>query len=141
MTKIRLILNLGVQSFFIILLLIMSLLNPEAWLYNTSLFLILISVWQITHAVYVVKKYKDRQYNQYLNIVNHLLMYALLILAIVGLMVGLTLGKLLPFWVFMTNALYFASGGLLIGLAAWYFWQSIQKLYAYYHRPRSFWDL
>lgn len=141
MTKIRLILNLSIQSVLILLLLIQSLLWPEALLYHTSLFSILISSWQILHAIYMVKKHKDWQYNRYLQIIRQLGIYVGLILGIVGLMVAITLGMLSPFWLFIADSLHIVSCGGIVCLALWYFWQSISKLYHYYHRPRSFWDL
>lgn len=141
MTKIRLILNLSIQSVLILLLLIQSLLWPEALLYHTSLFSILISSWQILHAIYMVKKHKDWQYNRYLQIIRQLGIYVGLILGIVGLMVAITLGMLSPFWLFIADSLHIVSCGGIVCLALWYFWQSIYKLYHYYHRPRSFWDL
>lgn len=140
-TKIRLSLDLGIQLAFISLLLLQIGTSPEQAIQHIGIFAFLISIWQVFHAVYVVQKYQDWYRGEYLKNIKRVVLASILFLGIGGSIVALTLGSLLPFVIQCTQVLGLGLSLVLAILAFQYFGRSIVNLYAYYHRPRSFWDL
>lgn len=142
-TRIRLWLDLMIQMLLFILLTVQVLLHPsvEAFLYNVSLFGILLSAWQIMHAIYVVKKYKDWDRKQYLYNMRQVLGYGLLTLLIGIFMLIISFGYLADFFYFTLIILHWILASVVIFLAVSYFVISLRRLYQHLYRPRSFWDL
>jgi hypothetical protein len=142
-TRIRLWLDLMIQILLFILLTVQVLLHPsvEAFLYNVSLFGILLSAWQILHAFYVVKKYKDWERKQYLYNMRQVLGYALLTLGIGVFMLIISFGFLAPFFYFTLIILHWILAAVVLFLTVSYFVISLRRLYQHLYRPRSFWDL
>jgi len=142
-TKIRLWLDLSVQLLLFILLSVQVMLHPtaEGLLYYVSLFGILLSFWQIIHAFYVVKKYKDWQRRQYLYNMRQVLGYGLLTLGVGTFMLLLSFGFLAPFFYFTVTILHWVLAAVVLFLAGNYFVISFRRLYEYLERPKSFWDL
>ncbi|MCP4437938.1 MAG: hypothetical protein GY810_03260 [Aureispira sp.] len=139
--KIRLILDVVVQAILWIFLAVQIAQKPEDTMQHLAIFAGVITCWQMLHAWYVVRKYKDWQRNQHLGQLKKIIVYSLLTMIVGGLIVLVTIGALWPFLLFIVNTLYllWAVGGSL--LAIWYFWVSWKKLLHYYYKPRSFWDL
>jgi hypothetical protein len=142
-TKIRLWLDMSVQLLFFTLLSVQVYLHPtaEGLLYYASLFGLLISSWQIIHALYVVKKYKDWQRKQYLYNMRQVLGYGLLTLGVGIFMIITSFGFLAPFFYFTLSILHWTLCIVVLLLAINYFIISFRRLYQYLYRPKSFWDL
>lgn len=142
-TKIRLWLDLAVQLILFTLLIIQIFNNPaaESILFYSSLFGIIISAWQILHALYVVKKYKDWERKQYLYNMRQVLGYGLLTLGVGVFMLISSFGFLAPFFYFTVTILHWILLAVVLFLAVNYFIISFRRLYEYLYRPKSFWDL
>jgi hypothetical protein len=131
------------KSFFFILLLLKIYQNPsaEGILFYASIFGMLISGWQILHALYVVKKYKDWQRQQYLYSMRQVLGYGLLTLGVGLFMLIASFGFLFPFFYFTITILHWILLAVVLFLAGNYFIISFRRLYEHLYRPKSFWDL
>lgn len=142
-TKIRLILDFGIQLLLFILLAIQLIFHPNlsSLLYYGSIFGMLLSLWQIIHAVYVVRKYQDWHRKQYLSNMKQLLAYGLLTLFVGFFMILTSFGFLAPFFYFSMHILHWVVCGVVLFLAIKYFRTSFQRLYQYFYGPKSFWDL
>ncbi len=143
-TKIRLFLDIGIQLLLFVLLIFSLITGGLEWqniLYHTSVFAILLSTWQILHAVYVVKKYKDWQRREYLYNMRQVLAYGLITLFVGFLMLLVSFGFLAPFFIFTISILHWVLCAVVLGLAIKYFWISWRRLYDYLYRPKSFWDI
>ncbi len=140
-TKIRLLLDFSIQTMLMIVFGLHVLSNPQALWTDVGLFALSMSSWQILHALYVVRKYHDWQRNQYLTNIRQVVAYTLLTVGIGLFMLVTSFGFLFPFLVFVLDILYLAVCGVVIFLAFKYFVGTLQSLYQYYYRPRSFWDL
>lgn len=142
-TKIRLIIDVAIQCLLFVLLGIQIAMHPtlNATLSNVSVFGIILSGWQILHAIYVVRKYKDWYRRQYLNNMKQLLGYALLTLAVGLFMIITSFGFLAPFFYFTIHILHWVMAAVVLFLAINYFRISFKQLYQYFYRPKSFWDL
>jgi hypothetical protein len=142
-TRIRLWFDLIIQVLFFVLLLVQVLMHPsvESFLYNVSLFGILLSAWQVLHAFYVVNKYKDWERKQYLYNMRQVLGYGLLTLGIGVFMLIISFGFLAPFFYFTLIILHWILAAVVLFLAFSYFIISLRRLYQHLYRPKSFWDL
>ena len=142
-TKIRLIIDLCIQVILFALLLLQVILHPSAQgiLYYASIFGIMLSAWQILHAVYVVKKYKDWQRKQYLYNMRQVLAYGLLTLGVGLFMILTSFGFLAPFFYFTVTFLHWVLTAVVLLLALNYFRISWKRFMEYIYRPKSFWDL
>jgi hypothetical protein len=142
-TRIRLWFDLIIQVLFFVLLLVQVLMHPsvESFLYNVSLFCILLSAWQVLHAFYVVNKYKDWERKQYLYNMRQVLGYGLLTLGIGVFMLIISFGFLAPFFYFTLVILHWILAAVVLFLAFSYFIISLRRLYQHLYRPKSFWDL
>jgi hypothetical protein len=142
-TRIRLWFDLIIQVLFFVLLLVQVLMHPsvESFLYNVSLFGILLSAWQVLHAFYVVNKYKDWERKQYLYNMRQVLGYGLLTLGIGVFMLIISFGFLAPFFYFTLVILHWILAAVVLFLAFSYFIISLRRLYQHLYRPKSFWDL
>ena len=142
-TRIRLWFDLIIQVLFFVLLLVQLLMHPsvESFLYNVSLFGILLSAWQVLHAFYVVNKYKDWERKQYLYNMRQVLGYGLLTLGIGVFMLIISFGFLAPFFYFTLVILHWILAAVVLFLAFSYFIISLRRLYQHLYRPKSFWDL
>jgi hypothetical protein len=115
--------------------------SVESFLYNVSLFGILLSAWQVLHAFYVVNKYKDWERKQYLYNMRQVLGYGLLTLGIGVFMLIISFGFLAPFFYFTLIILHWILAAVVLFLAFSYFIISLRRLYQHLYRPKSFWDL
>jgi hypothetical protein len=142
-TRIRLWLDFIIQILLFLLLGIRVLLTPtvDSFLYNLSLFGILLSAWQILHAFYVVNKYKDWDRKRYLYKMRQVLGYGLLTLGVGLFMLIISFGFLAPFFYFTLVILHWILAAVVIFLAFSYFLTSLRRLHQYLYRPKSFWDL
>ena len=142
-TRIRLWLDLIIQVLLFVLLVVQVILHPnfEAFLFNVSLFGILLSAWQIMHAFYVVNKYKDWERKQYLYNMRQVLGYSLLTLGVGLFMLIISFGFLAAFFYFTLVILHWILAAVVLFLAFSYFLISLRRLYQHLYRPRSFWDL
>jgi len=142
-TKIRLIIDVCIQLVLFILLAIQLFINPtwDCLLFYLSIFGILLSFWQLAHAFYVVKKYKDWQRRQYIYYMRQVLAYSLLTVAVGAFMLLVSFGFLVPFFLFTINILHWILCGVVLFLAINYFRISFYRLYNYFYQPKSFWDL
>lgn len=142
-TRVRLIIDFCVQLALFVFLIVELILHPtlNGLLFYTSIFGIVLSVWQILHALYVVKKYKDWQRKKYLNNMKQVLAYGLLTLGIGVFMLIVSFGFLSAFFFFTVHVLHWVLSAVVIFLAAKYFITSLKRLCDYYDRPKSFWDL
>jgi hypothetical protein len=142
-TRIRLWLDLCIQLILFILLIIQIVSEPKAGaiLYHISLFGILLSSWQILHAFYVVKKYKDWQRTQYLYNIRQVLGYGLLTFGIALFILISSFGFMAPFFFFTLKILHWLLSSIVLLLAANYFIISTKRLYEFLYKPKSFWDL
>lgn len=139
--KIRLVLDIVVQIVLWGILIMQINQTPKDTIQHLAIFAGIITFWQMLHAWYVVRKYSDWQRNQHLGQLKKIITYSLLTLIIVVSLVLLSIGALWAFLLFVLNIFYllWAIGGTL--LAIWYFGISWKKLYNFYYKPRSFWDL
>lgn len=140
-TKIRLLLDFLVQLAVFIFFILQAIFQPTQLAPMLGLFALSISTWQVLHALYVVRKYKDWQRDKYLLNIKQVLAYSFFTLLISGLMWVASFGYLYPFMLFAAEILYFVVCAVVLVLAALYFVQSARDLYLYFRRPRSFWDL
>jgi hypothetical protein len=142
-TRIRLWLDLSIQIILFSLLIFKLIADKELdnILLNLSFFGIIISTWQILHAFYVVKKYKDWQRNQYLYNMRQVLGYGLLTAGIGVLMLIGSFGILAPFFFFTLKILHWILTIVVIALTLNYFIISVKRLYEFIYKPKSFWDL
>jgi hypothetical protein len=140
-TKIRLLLDFLVQLAVFIFFIVEAITAPTRLWATLGFFALSISTWQILHALYVVRKYKDWQRDKYLANIKQVLAYTFFTLLISGLMWVASFGYLYPFMLFAVEILYFAVCAVVLVLALLYFVQSSRDLYLYFRRPRSFWDL
>ncbi len=142
-TKYRLILDVGIQLLLFILLIIQIIIHPNAngILYYASIFGMILSLWQIIHAVYVVRKYQDWHRKQYLSNMKQVLAYGLMTLFVGFFMILTSFGFLTPFFLFTVHILHWVVCAVVLFLALKYFKISFQRLYQYFYGPKSFWDL
>lgn len=140
-TKIRLGLDCIIQVILIGLLLLQIKSSPMQTIQHLGVFAFFISIWQITHAVYVVQKYQDWYRGIYLKKIRRIVLLAMGVLALGGVVAVATFGFFLPY-VLQTLQLLGLGLGVVVALLAFqYFGRSLINLYAYYNQPRSFWDL
>lgn len=141
MTKYRLILDCIVQSLVLIWWALLAFFYPDHLLLYSAIFIGVLSAWQVFHAWYEVNKHQDWYRRLYLLRLRRLVGYGLLTLGVGVAVVVLSFGLLTAFGWFLGEivAIGLCAGGAV--LALWYFFGSIQRLYQYYQRPRSFWDL
>lgn len=140
-TRIRLVLDLGVQLFFLFFLAYQLLQNPlDPWS-SLALFSLGISSWQLFHAWYTVRKYRDWHRALYLKYMKQVVAYALITLGIGIFMLVSSFGFLWPFLVLVGHLLYWALCLVVPALALYAFGISVQHWYNLYRKPRSFWDL
>ena len=139
--KIRLVIDVVVQTLLWVILAVQLVQAPEQLIYHLSIFAGLLTAWQLLHAWYVVQKYEDWQRKQHLRQAKKIAAYIGLTLGIGALMVLATAGVLWTFWLFVLESVYvlWAIVGSL--LAIWYFGLSWKKLVEAYFSPKSFWDL
>lgn len=129
------------QSIIIIATLLLLTFYPQyAWIFGVVAVAVLLS-WQILHAWYVVHKHSDWQRSQYLFLFRRLMGYSLLTVGVGGLMGLISLGALMPFVWFMCQIVGLVTLAALVVLVLYAVFISFNRLYQYYHRPRSFWDL
>lgn len=81
--------------------------------------LILLAIWQFLSAVHLFYVYKHIRRVHYLR-------------------TALVLAVSLPIWVSLIGSLAYLP---VIGVAIWYFVQTIRDTVTVYRRPRSFWDV
>jgi hypothetical protein len=140
-TQIRLWLDFAVQIALVLIFSIQIIQSPQDLVHDLALFSLCICAWQISHAWYLVKRYGDWQGAEYLGHLKQVFWYALFTLSLGLFMTLSSFGFLFPFMVFVYWLLYWALCLLLPALALRYFWKNLQRLYAYWYKPRSFWDL
>ena len=142
-TKVRLIIDFGIQFLLFILLAIQLIMNLTInnLLFYTSIYGILLSVWQIIHAIYVVRKHQDWQRRLYLRNMQQVLAYSLLTLGVGFFMLLVSFGFLVPFFLFTIYIMHWLLCMIIIVLAIDYFRVSLKRLYEHLYRPKSFWDL
>lgn len=139
-TKIRLTLNIIIQFLLVSFLFFQLITNPDEAVNHMYWFALLISVWQIIHAVYVVQKYHDWHHDVYLKNIKLITRVASWVLAGGSAFWGLT-GGYFPSILLAMQWLGILLGLTISALAFQYFGRSIIYIYKYYTRPRSFWDL
>lgn len=140
-TKIRLTLDLVLQFSLLLVFGIRIFWYPEHFWRELGVFALLISSWQVLHALYLARKYKNWEKRTYLNHVKQIIGYGLLTVGISGLMYVGSFGLLAAFLEFLLKILYIAVCLTATGLALHSFAMSVKNVYQYYASPRSFWDL
>ncbi|WCL83013.1 hypothetical protein PPO43_07925 [Saprospira sp. CCB-QB6] len=142
-TKYRLLLDLSIQLILFILWAVQAALHFSYFgvLYYSSIFVLLLSAWQLLHAFYVVRKHQDWHRKQYLQNMRQLLAYSLITIGIGLFMLLASFGFLAPFFIFSLHILHWVICLVALYFAGHYFWTSIRQLQDYINRPKSFWDL
>lgn len=140
-TKIRLVIDCGIQILLISLLLLQISANPAQTTQHLGAFAFLISIWQIFHAIYVVQKHQDWYRGLYLEKIKRIIFVVTVILLIAGMIAIATFGLFLPYVLKSLQVLGLGLSLVVAFLAFQYFGRSLLNLYSYYNRPRSFWDL
>ncbi len=140
-TKIRLTLDFGIQLLLILLLLIQVWVSPGHVFGSLGVFALLISIWQIGHAMYVVEQYQDWYRSLYLRRIKRVVKIGLLVLMFALLVVAFSLGLLTQQVLFGLQYLGLLLAVVVAVLAFQYFGRSIIILYHYLIKPKSFWDL
>lgn len=140
-TKIRLHLDVIIQTIIFIYFITKLILAPENFLPTIGFFALSIATWQVLHAFYVVRKYSDWQRNIYLYQMRQLLAYAIFSVGIGLVMLAVSWGYLYQFLIFGSTVLYVIICAVVAIFAILYFIQSFKNLFTFYQSPRSFWDL
>jgi hypothetical protein len=140
-TKIRLALDLGLQLVLFLVFGCRIWWYPQQIWQELGIFVLLISCWQILHALYVSRKYKNWEKIHYLDRIKQVIAYSLLTLGVGGLMYVGSFGLLSAFFMFLVDMVYTGICAVVACLAVHSFALSIKNLYNYYVAPRSFWDL
>lgn len=140
-TKIRLVIDCGIQILLISLLLLQISANPAQTTQHLGAFAFLISIWQIFHAIYMVQKHQDWYRGLYLEKIKRIIFVVTVVLLIAGTIAIATFGFFLPYVLKSLQVLGLGLSLVVAFLAFQYFGRSLLNLYSYYNRPRSFWDL
>jgi hypothetical protein len=140
-TKIRLVIDCTIQLLLISLLLLQISSNPAQTIQHLGIFAFMISIWQISHAIYVVQKHQDWYRGLYLEKIKRIIMIVTVVLTIAATIAFATFGLFLPYVLKGLQVLGLSLSFVVALLAFQYFGRSVLNLYSYYSRPRSFWDL
>lgn len=105
------------QAILIVAILLFLLL--ESSLKWTNTLLILLGIWQVVSAVHLLIIY------QHVKKINFLKSMLVLLVS-------------LPIWIKLIGLLAYVP---VVGILAWYFYQTARETKIVYNRPRSFWDL
>jgi hypothetical protein len=140
-TKIRLVIDCSIQFLLISLLLLQISSNPAQTIQHLGAFAFMISVWQISHAIYVVQKHQDWYRGLYLEKIKRIILIVTVVLTIAATIAIATFGLFLPYVLKSLQVLGLGLSLVVALLAFQYFGRSLLNLYSCYNRPRSFWDL
>jgi hypothetical protein len=107
---------LGQAILIVAILLLAFFASGKAW---TNVMLVVLGIWQLASAFHLVYVY---QHIKRLNYVK----------------TAIVLAVSLPVWIHLVGSMAYLP---VVGVAVWYFIQTVSDTIKVYNRPRSFWDL
>lgn len=116
-SKFRMKIDLLGQAILIVAILLLAFFaSGKAW---TNVMLVVLGIWQLASAFHLVYVY---QHIKRLNYVK----------------TAIVLAVSLPVWIHLVGSMAYLP---VVGVAVWYFIQTVSDTIKVYNRPRSFWDL
>ena len=140
-SKIRLLADFSIQF---LLLIIFGGLSYErvdkVWVW-ASTFVLIINLWQILYAFYMIKQHNSWEKLVYLKQIKLIISYAIFSCFVSGAIYGLSWGLLAGFAIFMCQVFWVLFGLILLFFGLYQFILSVKQLYLGFQRSYSFWDI